>query len=132
MPVTYALGVKGARMTATRDRFAGGSLELLSAGSAAVLARFTLSAGGGTVTNDVWTITFADANNTVQGLAAAGAGTDAAVARLVRSAANGSTVELTGLTVGDTGSGADIILTNANIATGQDVVLSGASITHAA
>lgn len=54
MAVTYATAVKTARMTATRDHFADGTLEILDA-SNNVLVTFGLSASGGTVTNDVTT-----------------------------------------------------------------------------
>lgn len=119
MAVTYATAVNTARMTATRDYFANGTLEILTAGDI-LLCTFGLSAGGGTVSGAVWTITF-DAS-TVQAVAA---GT-AAKAQIKTA---GGSVHLTGLTVGT--SGADLILNNASIASGQDVTLTGATITAA-
>lgn len=126
MAVTYDAAVKTARITATRDHFADGTLELLSAGST-VLAIFGLSASGGTISGSVWTLVFDSA--TVTGEAGAGAGTDATQARIKRSAANGGAAHITGLTVGE--SGTDIVLNNSNIAAGQSVTLTSATITHA-
>lgn len=123
MAVTYATAVKTARMTATRDHFADGTLEIGTAGMAAVLVTFGLSGTGGTVTNGVWTLAF-DAGT----VAATGAGT-AAAARVRRSSGNGSASDLTGLTVGTSGS--DVNLDNTNIAAGQNVTLTTATITHA-
>ena len=120
MAVTYATAVKTARMTATRDHFASGTLEIGTAGMAAVLATFTLSASGGTIANDVWTLAFA--NGTVTASAAG----MAAAARIKNS---GGTANLTGLTVGTSGS--DINLNNTSIANGQSVTLTSATITHA-
>jgi hypothetical protein len=123
MAVTYSTAVKTARMTATRDEVANGTLELLSAGDV-VLAIFGLSATGGSVANGVWTLAF-DAT-TVQGAAGAAGGVDATKAQIKDS---GGTAEITGLTVGT--SGTDIVLDNNNIDEGQDVTLSSATITHA-
>lgn len=58
MAVTYAAAVKTARMTATRDHFADGTLEIGTAGMATVIATFGLSATGGTVSGDTWTLAF--------------------------------------------------------------------------
>jgi hypothetical protein len=119
MAVTYNAAVKTARMTATRDHFANGTLEIMTAADA-VLVTFGLSAGGGSIAGAVWTLTF-DATTV-----AAGAAGTAAKAQ-VRTA--GGSAHLTGLTVGTSGS--DINLTNTNIASGQDVTLTSAAITHA-
>lgn len=123
MAVIYNVAVKTARMTATRDYFAGGSLELLSAANQ-VLAVFTLSGTGGTVSGDTWTL--AVTAGTVQGEAAAGAGTTATQARIKNSSGD---AHLTGLTVGL--SAADLVMTNTSITSGQDVTLSSGSIQHA-
>jgi hypothetical protein len=120
MAVTYDATVKTARITATRDAVANGTLEIGTAGMAAVLATFGLSATGGTVSGSVWTLAF-DAST----VAAAAAGT-AAAARIKEA---GGTARITGLTVGTSGS--DINLDNTNIANGQNVTLSSATITHA-
>lgn len=123
MSVIYDATIKNDRMTATRDRVANGTLELLSA-SDVVLAIFGLSATGGTVTTDTWTLVF-DAS-TVTGEAGAGAGTDATKAQIKDS---GGTARVTGLTVGI--SGTDVVLDNNNIASGQNVTLSSATLQHA-
>jgi len=124
MPIAYAAAVKTARITATRDHFAGGTLELLAANDT-LLAAFTLTAPGGTVSADPWTLAFVAA--TVQGAAGAGAGTAAAKAQIKTSAGD---AHLTGLTVGT--SGADVVLDNVSIADGQNVTMSSATIQHAA
>ena len=121
MAVNYATPVKTSRMTATRDHFAGGTLEIGTSGMAAVLATFTLTAGGGTISNDVWTLAFSAASVT-----ASASGT-AAAARIKNS---GGTANLTGLTVGTSGS--DINLDSTSISSGQTVTLSSATIAHAA
>lgn len=119
MAVTYAAAVKTARITATMDHFANGSLEILTSGDA-VLATFGLNAAGGTVSGSVWTLVF-DAST----VAASGTGT-AAKAQLKTS---GGTAALTGLTVGTSGS--DINLDSTSITSGQNVTLSSATVTHA-
>lgn len=119
MAVTYATAVKTARMTATRDHFAAGSLEILTAADV-LLATFALTAGGGSVAGAVWTLAF------VASTVAAGATGTAAKAQIKTS---GAAANLTGLTVGT--SGADINLNNTSIASGQNVTLSSATITHA-
>jgi len=123
MSVIYTTAVKTDRMTASKDYFVNGTLELLSAGDV-VLAIFTLSATAGSVATDTWTLGFT--SSTVTGEAGAGAGTDATKAQIKNS---GGTPSITGLTVG-TG-GTDIVLDNANIASGQNVTLSSAEIQHA-
>lgn len=120
MAVTYTAAVKNARMTATRDHFADGTLEIQDA-SDVVLATFGLNASGGTIAAGAWTLVFD--NSTV----AAGATGTAAKAVIKE---NGGTADLTGLTVGT--SGADINLDSTSITNGQNVTLSSAVITHAA
>jgi len=119
MAVTYSAAVETARITATRDEVANGTLEIMTSADA-VLATFGLSASGGTISGDVWTLVF-DAST----VTASGTGT-AAKAQIKDS---GGTAEITGLTVGTSGS--DINLNNTSIASGQDVELSSATITHA-
>jgi hypothetical protein len=119
MPVTYTNAVKTPRMTATRDHFVSGTLEIQTSGDA-VLATFTLTNPGGTISGAVWTLAFAASTVT-----ASGAGT-AAKAVLKTS---GGTANLTGLTVGTSGS--DINLNNTSITAGQSVTISAATITHA-
>lgn len=120
MAVTYTTAMKTARMTATRDTVANGTLEIGTAGMASVLATFGLSASGGSISNDVWTLAF-DAST----VAAGNTGT-AAAAQIKNS---GGTAQITGLTVGTSGS--DINLDNTSINSGQNVTLSSAAITHA-
>lgn len=125
MSVIYNVAVKAASMNAKMDYFANGTLELLSAADV-LLASFGLDAAGGSVTDDVWTFVF-DAD-TVAGAVGAGGGTDATKAQVKTSLGD---AHITGLTVGITGAGTDIELDNNNIASGQDVTLTGFSITHA-
>jgi hypothetical protein len=125
MPVIYDATVKTARMTATRDAVANGTLELQSA-SNVVLAIFGLSADGGTVSADVWTLVFD--SDTVNGLVASGSGTTATKARIKDS---GGTVRISGLTVGLPDSGADLELINTSISNGQPVVIDSATFQHA-
>jgi hypothetical protein len=119
MAVTYHADVKNARMEATRGEVANGTLEILTSGDV-LLATFGLDATAGTVTADVWTLEF-DADTV-----AAGAAGTAAKAQIKDS---GGTARITGLTVGT--SAADVIVSNTNIANGQDVIMTGATITHA-
>ena len=119
MAVTYNAAVKTSRITATRDYFANGTLEILTSGDA-VLATFGLNAGGGNIAGSVWTLVFDNATVT-----ATGTGT-AAKAQIKTS---GGSAHITGLTVST--SGADINLDSTSITTGQSVNLSSATITHA-
>lgn len=118
MAVTYTTAVKTDRITATRDYFANGTLEILD--GATVLATFGLSASGGTIATDTWTMTF-DATTVTAG--AAGTADGAQVKN------SGGTVGLSGLTVAT--SGADVTIDNTSIASGQSVAISTATIQHA-
>lgn len=120
MAVNYTTAVKTARITATRDELANGTLEIGTSGMSTVLATFGLSASGGTISTDTWTLVF-DAST----VSASATGT-AAAARIKDS---GGTAEITGLTVGT--SGTDIVLDNTSITSGQDVSLTSATIQHA-
>ncbi len=119
MGVNYNNAVKTARMTATRDYFAGGTLEIQD-GSGTALAVFTLTGTGGSVSGTVWSIAFNAST------VAAGAQGTAAQAVVKNSGGN---AHLTGLTVGL--SEADIIIDNTSINAGQNVTLSSAMIAHA-
>lgn len=119
MAVTYTTAAKTPRITATRDHFADGTLEILTSADA-VLVTFALSLAGGTISTDTWTLAF-DASTV-----AAGATGTAAKAQIKTS---GGVADLTGLTVGTTGS--DINLDNTSITSGQNVTLSSATIQHA-
>ncbi len=120
MPVNYNVAVKTARITATRDYFANGTLEIQDSGGTA-LATFGLTASGGTVASDTWTLTF-DANT----VSAANSGI--AAKAVIKS--SGGSAHITGLSVGE--SGADVIVDNTDINSGQDVTMNSASIQHAA
>lgn len=120
MPMTYSTGAKNARMTATRDACADGTLEILTSADA-VLASIGLSTAGGTVTGGVWTLTF-------DGAATATAAGTAAKARIKNSA---GTVAVDGLTVSATGGSGDVKLDNTAIASGQSVSPGSFTITHA-
>ena len=122
MAVTYNVAVKTARMTATRDYFADGTLEIGTAGMGAVLATFGLSAGGGSISGDTWTIAV-DAATVV----ASGTGT-AAAARFKN---NGGSSHLTGLTVTLTGGGGDLTLDNTSLVSGQNATFTGGTLQHA-
>lgn len=122
MSVIYDATIKTARMTATRDAVANGTLELLTAADA-VIATFGLDAAGGTVTGNDWTLVF------VAATVAAGATGVLAKARIKNS---GGTARVTGLTVGLSGSGADIIVDNTSANSGQNIQITSAKITHAA
>lgn len=120
MAVTYTNVAKAVRMNATRDHFVNGTMEIRDS-SNVVLVTFTLNATAGSVDNAVWTLTFVDST-----VAAGAAGT--AHNAVIKT--SGGTPDLTGLTVGT--SGTDIILDNTNIASGQNVTITSATITHAA
>lgn len=120
MAVTYSVGAKNARMTATRDQCADGSLEITTSADA-VLASIGLSATGGTVTGGVWTLAF-------DGAATASATGTAAKARIKNSA---GTVVVSDLTVSATGGAGEINLDNTSIATGQTITLGTVTVTHA-
>jgi hypothetical protein len=111
-------------MQSTCDYFASGTLELLSAGSV-VLAIFHLAYDGGSVSGAVWTMDFLAA--TVTGESGASTGTAATQAQLKNAAGS---AHLTGLTVGT--SATDVIVNNTSIASGQNVTMNSATITHAA
>ena len=120
MPVTYSVGAKNARMTATRDACADGTLEILTSADA-VLASIGLSTAGGTVTGGVWTLTF-------DGAATATAAGTAAKARIKNAS---GTVVVSDLTVSATGGSGDVKLDNTSIASGQSVSPGSFTITHA-
>lgn len=120
MAVNYTAAVKTPRITATRDHFVNGTLEIQTSADA-VLVTFTLTAVAGTIAADTWTLAFV--NSTV----AAGASGTATKAVIKTS---GGTADITGLTVGTAGS--DINLDNTSINATQNVTLNSAAIQHAA
>ena len=120
MAVTYTNAVKTARMTATRDQVADGTLVILDGST--VLATHGLSATGGTIGGDpaAWTIVLD--NTTIQ---ASATGTPDGAE--IRNA--GGTAQVTGLTVGL--SGADINFDRLDFTSGGNVTINSAVITHA-
>lgn len=125
MPVIYDAAIKTARMNAVRTLVADGALELLSNANQ-VLASFGLAGDAGAVAGDTWTLALD--GETVNGAAAAGAGTNAVKARVKDV---GGTVRISGLTVGAVGSGAQLEMLNTSISSGQPVTLNEATIKHA-
>ncbi|MHA6686350.1 hypothetical protein [Mesorhizobium sp. A556] len=123
MAVTPSAAVRTALITKLRDLVASGTLELLSAANQ-VLAIFTLSASAGTVSGDVWTLTFVASE--VLGETVAGDGTTSTKAQIKDGS---STVAIDGLTVGLPASSADIKLINVSISQGQAVEITAATIT---
>lgn len=129
MAVTYATVVKTARMQAVADQIDGGSgspaagkLIIGTAAMAATLAIVPFTVPCGTVSGDTLTFDF-DPDITVEAIAS---GT-AAAAIIVDS--DGTTL-ISGLTVGT--SGANVNLTNTNIAEHQQVTITSGYIQHAA
>lgn len=126
MPLTYSVGAKNARMTATRDLCADGSLEFLTSADA-VLASIGLSTTGGTVTGGVWTLAF-------DGSATASAAGTAARARIKNSS---GTVVVSGLAValpppqGQAQAADTMTLNNTDLQAGQTIDLNSVTITHA-
>jgi hypothetical protein len=123
MAVTYANGVKTARMQAVLDAIDAGTaakLEIGTSGMAAVLATLTLVDPAGTVSGSVLTLDFSPA------ISAVASGTGTAAAARIRTSADADVV--TGLTVGT--SGTDIVLDSTSITSGQTVTISAGTLTH--
>ena len=125
MAVIYSTAAKNARLTGVVNTIDAGSgpgvLQIGTTGMGTVLAEITLADPCGTVTGGVLTFSSfprSDSSANATGVAAA--------ARIRDS--NGADV-ITGLTVGMTGSGADIILETTNIDAGEIVTLNSATIT---
>lgn len=125
MAVIYSTAAKNARLQGVIDTIDAGSgpgvLQIGTSAMGTVLAEITLADPCGTVTGGVLTFSSfprSDSSANATGVAAA--------ARIRDS--NGADV-ITGLTVGMTGSGADIILETTNIDTGEIVTLNSATIT---
>jgi hypothetical protein len=121
--VTYANTLKDTRMTAVITAVdAGGSagtMEIGTAGFAAVLGAITLQRPSFTEASQ--TITVAG----VPLSATAGNSGTAAAARIKDSAGN---IIVSGLTVGT--SGTDVIISNTTVASGQQLTLTAGTITH--
>ena len=130
MSVNYSTAVKTARMLAVRDQIdaggAAGRLEICSASYASILATITLGYSGsstGTVSGDTLTLAGFPRSATA-------ASTGTAVIARIRTSAGVDVI--TGLTVGLTGSGSDIIMDSTSITSGQTVTINSATIQHAA
>ncbi|MEY4441012.1 MAG: hypothetical protein RL442_12 [Pseudomonadota bacterium] len=125
MAVVYSTAAKNARLTAVVNTIDAGSgagvLQIGTTSMGTVLAEITLADPSGTVTGGVLTFSSFPRSDT-----SANATGVAAAARIRDS--NGADV-ITGLTVGMTGSGADIILDTTNIDAGEIVTLNSATIT---
>lgn len=119
MAITYNAAVKTSRMTASRDYFANGTLEIQNSGGTA-LVTFGLSTAGGSISGDTWTLAF-DATTVAAG--ATGTASQAVIKT------SGGSAHLTGLTVAT--SGADITIDNTSINSSQNITISSASIQHA-
>lgn len=124
MAVNYSTAAKNARLEAVVSVIDAGSgpgvLQIGTSAMGTVLAEFTLNDPSGTVSAAVLTFSGFPKNAT------AGATGTAAAARIRDS--NGNDV-ITGLTVGVSGSGADIILATTAIDTNETVTLNSATIT---
>jgi len=125
MAVNYRTSLKTTRMTAVRDDIdsgaGAGTVEICSAGFAAVLVTFTLSDPCGTVSGDTLTLSSMPKTAT-----ASNSGT-AAVARIKES---GGTVVVNNLTVGT--SGTDIVISSTTITSGNPYNLNSGTLVHAA
>lgn len=119
MAVTLDSTTKDDVITAIRDRVANGTLEIGTAGMASVLATFGLSATGGAVASNVWTLAF-DASPVTAG------NTGTAAAAQIKD--SGGTARITGLSVGT--SATDIVLDSTSITSGQNVDMTSATLTH--
>lgn len=121
MAVTYSTTLKNTRMTAVRDAANNGSLRIGTSGMGTLLATFPLSATSGSVSGGVLTLSLSSSSVTA-------AATGTAAAAEIR-ASDGTTVLLSGLTVGT--SGTDIVINATAISSGQNVATSGSqTITH--
>ena len=121
--ITYSLAVAQARLEAVRSALnagGGGSLRLNTAG-AAPLVQVNLETSIGAPAARVLTVIATPKQGTATGAGAA------ANADLLDGS---STVVASGLTVGLTGSGSDIILNDVNIANGSLVTINSGTITH--
>jgi len=124
MAVNYANALKDARMnaviTAIDAQSGNGYLEIGTSGMATVLVQINFQKPSFTEASQAITMAGAPKSGT-----ASASGT-AAAARIKDSA---GTVQISGLTVGT--SGTDIVLNSTAISSGQTVTISSAVITHA-
>lgn len=124
MPIVYTAAVKQTRMGAVVTAIgATGVIEIGTTGMGVVIATIALNNPAGTASGGTLTLSGFPKND------AADASGTAAAAR-IRTATGGTDI-ITGLTVGATGSGADVELDSTAITTGQTVTITSATITHA-
>lgn len=125
MAVNYVTNVKNARLGVTLDYINAGSgpgkIQIGTTSFATVLATIPLTAQGGTIAGGVLTL-----DTPVSDTSADNTGT-AALARILDSDDN---VVLEGLTVGVSGSGANVIINATAISAGQVITVTSATITH--
>lgn len=127
MAVTYSTAVKTARMEAVVAAIGASGKLVFMTSADAVICTFTLAATAGTVTAGV--LTFSDANGGTAGILNTTGSANGVVAKAkITTSANLDII--TGFTVGT--SSADFIIDNTNVAVGQSVTVTSASITHAA
>lgn len=127
MAVTYSTAVKTARMEAVVAAIGTSGKLVFMTSADAVVCTFTLAATAGTVTAGV--LTFSDANGGTAGILNTAGSANGVVAK-AKITTSADVNVITGFTVGT--SSADFIIDNTNVAVGQSVTVTSASITHAA
>lgn len=127
MAVTYSTAVKTARMEAVVAAIGTSGKLVFMTSADAVVCTFTLAATAGTVTSGV--LTFSDANGGTAGILNTTGSANGVVAK-AKITTSADVDIITGFTVGT--SSADFIIDNTNVAVGQSVTVTSASITHAA
>lgn len=132
MTISYVTALRTTRITAVKDAidagsgagkfqlYTGSSPGVNNAATGTLLAELTLSDPCGTVTNGVLTFSAITADSSANANGTAG------YARIVTSAS----ATVADLSVGATGSGADVILNNVNIVAGGEVSITSATITE--
>lgn len=136
MAVIYPIATQTARMQAVISEIGNaGKLIFYSASNATppnqVLVTFTLATTAGTVSSvgGKAQIALSDANGAAAGILSATATNAGTAAQAKLTKADGTTVVVDGLTVG--GAGSDFVIDNAVLASGQEVIVNNATITHA-
>lgn len=121
MAVNFSNSLKTARQQAIVTALgSGGSIRVGTTGMGTTLVSFSLNSTPGTVSGSV--LTFSPTSST----ATASASGTAAVAEI--RAADGTTVVVSGLTVGT--SSADLLINATAISSGQTITLNSATISH--
>lgn len=127
MAVTYSTAVKTSRMEAVVAAIGTSGKLVFMTSADAVVCTFTLASTAGTVTAGV--LTFSDANGGTAGILNTTGSANGVVAK-AKITTSADVNIITGFTVGT--SSADFIIDNTNVAVGQSVTVTSASITHAA